>query len=149
MSIDALATDGPRDHVLRAPLPWRTDHLTECGRRSDDVATCITLDDLTARIKKHGKQRTAFTVCITCWNTSANAAQWETNPVGVIWREAQRAGIGSTNPSIRPEAVRLTHELRAIAALIAAHPEEFSDYLTGLRETTSLADHRRHRNSHR
>lgn len=111
----------PLDHVIRAPLPWRSEYLTECGRELSDVAAAITADQLAARIAEHGKQRTAFTVCITCWSTaSSHRETWETDPIAVLHRETQRAGATLVNPRTdRPGRVTLTAELRAIAALIA------------------------------
>ncbi|WP_102144322.1 hypothetical protein [Mycobacterium hubeiense] len=135
---------GPLDHIVRSGLPWRAERLTECGRSANDVASTITLDELKARIEQHGKRRTAFTVCITCWTTAAHAAQWEVNPIGVIGREAQRCGCNFVvDRSHKPEAQRFTAELHAIAALIEAHRDEFDGYITGLAETASLTERRR------
>lgn len=128
----------PRDHIVRSGLPWRAEQITECGRPTSDVASMITLDQLTARIREHGKQRTAFTVCMTCWNAAGHAARWEANPVGVIGREAQRCGF-VVDRSSRPEAQQFAAELRAIAALIEAHRAEFDGYILGLAETSDLA----------
>ena len=141
----------PLDHVIRAPLPWRSEHLTECGRVLSDVAAAITPAQLAARIAEHGKQRTAFTVCITCWSTaSSHRETWETDPIAVLHRETQRAGAALVNPRTdRPERVKLTAEFRAIAALIAEHRDEFDQYIAGLAETASLDAVRRERSAHR
>lgn len=122
-----------RDHILRAGLPWRDYELTECGREVADVATTITRDQFFERIKRLGKQRTAFTVCMTCASTAPNYLPWNEDPVSCLRREVQ---LWRGNE-------RMTGELRAIAALIAAHPDEFAGYLSGLAETVSLADRRR------
>jgi hypothetical protein len=102
-----------RDHVARPTLPWRTDRHTQCDRAADDVASVISVDELEARIQRDGHERTVETTCRTCWDTSRDAARWETNPIGVVAREAVRASIGSRDPSSRPEAVRFAGELRA------------------------------------
>lgn len=124
-------------------LPWRTDALTECGRRASDVTNVITLDDLDDRIRCHGHERSASTVCMTCWETSRTAARWETNPVHVIAREAVRAGLGDREPCAEPQAARFGNELRAIAALVDAHRDEFNDCLAALELTASITEHRR------
>ena len=136
-----------RDHVIRATLPWRSEQLTECGRALADVASFISRDDLIARVKADGKTRTAFTVCITCWSTASDrrTEKWETEPIAVIGREAERCGMGRTYASPTPDRERLTHELHAIAALVAAHRDEFDDYIAGLANTTNLDAVRRDR----
>jgi len=93
-----------RDHVARPTLPWRTDRHTQCGRTADDGSSVISVNDLQARIQRDGHERTVETICTTCWDTSRDAARWESNPIGVVAREAVRAGIGSREPSSRPEA---------------------------------------------
>lgn len=139
----------PLDHVIRAALPWRTGELTECGRELADVASAITNEQLLARIKEHGKQRTAFTVCITCWNTASSNRHdtWEVDPIGVIGREADRCGMYRIYVSQSPERDQLTAELRAIEALIAAHRDEFDQYIAGLAESVDLDAARRARKS--
>jgi hypothetical protein len=140
-----------RDHVVRSMLPWRLEPLTECGCRISDVENVIALDELDDRIERDGLEPTASTVCVMCWQTSRQSARWETNPIGVIAREAVRAGLGgsvradlgSREPSSRPEACRFGNELRAIAALIDAHRDEFDDYLAGLESTVNIRGGRR------
>jgi hypothetical protein len=146
LSTGEIMTDEPRDHVLRARLPWRSEEMTECGRPANDVASVITLEELQHRVKSLGRQRTAFTVCMTCWTTTGHASRWETSPIGVIGREAERCGLNFViDRSSRPEAIRFTSELRAIEALIAAHRDEFDQYLTALADAPNLADQRRKR----
>lgn len=130
----------PIDHVVRSSLPWRSESLTECGRGLNDVGSAITQQQLHERVKEYGAQRTAFTVCMTCWTTaSAHRETWESDPVALLYRETQRAGGALVSPrSDRPERVLLTAELRAIAALIEAHRDEFDQYIVGLAETASL-----------
>ncbi|MBF6302284.1 hypothetical protein IU459_32795 [Nocardia amamiensis] len=141
------ANQEPLDHVLRPSLPWRDEELTECGRPAVDVASAITADDLTARVKRIGQQRTAFTVCMTCAGRVEYSSTWERYPIAVLERELQRAGIHppGLSRSTKPEAARMTAELRAIAALIEAHREEFDGYLSGLDKTVDLGARRRRR----
>jgi hypothetical protein len=85
-----------RDHVVRSMLPWRLDPLTECGCQISDVENVIALDELDDRIERDGLQPTASTVCVMCWQTSRQPARWETNPIGVIAREAVERIHGGT-----------------------------------------------------
>lgn len=142
--------DEPLDHLLRASLPWRADRLTECGRPADTVASVITADELAARVRRDGKRRTAFTVCMTCADRAGYATTWEEHPIGVLYRELHRVGAHRpTGAPPNPDFETTTAELRAIAALVAAHRDEFDAYLAGLRTTVSLTDRRarRHRRS--
>jgi hypothetical protein len=66
--------------------------------------------------------------CMTCSQTAERWETWEKDPRKAVEREIQwecawRSGDRSE---------RLKDELRAIAALIAAHPEEFRELLTGM-----------------
>lgn len=131
--------DEPLDHIERACLPWRNDALTECGRPLADVKAWITRDAYIARLKEHGSRRTAFTVCQTCASCIQHTKTWQQSPAAVIQRESGKTGwFGETD-----EGKRLSRELRAIAALIEAHRDEFDDYLTGLDATINLADRAR------
>jgi len=125
-----------RDHVLRPPLPWRASQLTECGRDAADVASVIGRDQLADRLKRLGRQRTAFTVCMTCATTAQRWSTFEQDPVDALRREVY--GGSRTLDS-------LAAELRALAALAQAHPDEFEGFLAGLAETASLAEARRKR----
>jgi hypothetical protein len=53
--------------------------------------------------------------------------------------------MGRCYASQTPERERLTNELHAIAALVAAHRDEFDDFIAGLANTTSLDAARRDR----
>lgn len=118
-----------RDHVVREPLPWRDEQLTECGRELSDVASAISVAQLRKRLKECGQQRTAFTVCMTCYHHLHNG--WDVDPVSVIQQEGYRSGksmrsYASAAPINRPEQDRrLIFELHAIAKLVAAHRGEF------------------------
>lgn len=143
--------DEPRDHVIRENLPWRDEQLTECGRAANDVASTITREELRARVKKHGSQRTAFTVCMTCYNTVGHAPQWADNPTGVINRERgtspivyhkwEKDGNGS-HAQTGPHVDQISIELHAIAELIAAHRDEYDQRVTAARDS-ALFTHRR------
>lgn len=138
-------TEQPLDHVLRPNLPWRSDQVTECGRAATDVASVIDADELIERTKRHGQQRTVFTVCMTCWDRAKYAVTWDQYPIAVLDRELHRVGADPRISPRKPGADRMTAELRAITALIHAHRDEFDSYLTGLTETVDLAARRSRR----
>lgn len=122
------------DHITRPGLPWRAERLTECGRPADGVQT-ITADELRARVARLGKQRTAFTVCMTCAGRVGYSKPWAVAPELVLEREIQRR---------KPEEVlRLRRELAAVTALVEAHREEFDAMVDGLADTPSLTAYRR------
>lgn len=120
------------DHILRPDLPWRVADTTECGRSIQDVKSTINRDQFFARLKKHGQARTAFTVCMTCAQTSNRWRTFIQDPVDAMRREVYG---GRTEPQLHAE-------LRAMAALVAEHRDEFDGFIRGLQATTSLADHR-------
>lgn len=123
------------DHVERGPLPWRNVELTECGLPIGGHPV-ITRDSYLARLREWGKERTRFTVCRTCANTAANYKPWDEDPVSTMKREAERCGWFVRDDD---EGRNLfTRELRALAALAAAHEDEFRSYVEGLTETVSL-----------
>jgi hypothetical protein len=126
----------PVDHVIRPPLPWRGDSLTECGKPVDGNR-CITIEELTARLASLGHVRTVFTCCVTCCKTidRTRIHRWEDNPVGVMRRELERVGHG-------PRGDILRQELLAIAMLVDAHRDEFTELMAGLSDTTNLTARR-------
>lgn len=132
-------TDEPLAHIPRPMLPWRAEDfaLTECGKPLADVASVITLDDWKSRVKRDGKRRTSYSVCETCAHQAQRSRTFAQHPMEVLDRAVMRARRGNG------ELVRFQHELHAIAALIAAHPDEFTDYLDGLDHTVSLDERRR------
>jgi len=132
------------DHILRPALPWREDGLTECGRVVTEATAVVTADEVKARIKRIGQQRTAFTVCMTCAGRTSLSRTWQQDPIDVLYRELRRVSTGY-GINTGPAATRMTAELRAIAALIAAHRDEFDGYLSGLGDTVNLADARSRR----
>jgi hypothetical protein len=149
---------GPVDHIARLALPWRTEaEHTECGKRFDDVDNrLVTVDDVRARVARIGKQRAAFTVCMTCWDTVTRwAGAGGRDTLGAIEREIQGTQYarpphpGDRNPMkaqrMWARRQRLEAEIEALAALVEAHREEFDGYIAGRAEAVSLADRRRER----
>jgi len=145
-------TQERRDHVARDIVPWRpTARYTQCGRPAATVDSIITADELHARIHTHGQQRTAFTVCMTCWSTTdRHPATWHTNPAAVLVRELTRIRGYSTldTPPTDPDGIRANNELHAIAAILAAHQDEYDDYLAAADSAIDLASRRRQRTGH-
>lgn len=142
---------GPVDHITRAPLPWRTSvDLTECGKPTAELTgRLLTRDEAAARINRIGRQRAAFTLCMTCATTSdRHQGPAETDAVATVHRAMQSVrhayppGLTREQTPQWQERQRLNGELEAIAALIAVHREEFDGYLAGLRQTVSLAERR-------
>jgi hypothetical protein len=133
----------PLEHVLRALPPWRSAAETECGHNAAEFAAArlITRDQFVAKVNRQGKQRAAMSTCMTCWQTAQRHYDWAHSPSSVLAREVNKATywrVGEDEPLI-------DRELRAMAALIEAHRDEFDGYLAGLGETTSLAERRRMR----
>lgn len=118
----------PLDHVRRPDLPWRDGQRTECGRPAADFVSVISRDELMRRIKTDGMRRTAFTVCMTCMETSERWKTWVEDPVDVLSREFYSGR--------RDE--RLRDELLAIAALIEANREQFDEFMAGRAATVKL-----------
>ena len=130
------------EHVLRALPPWRTGAETECGRAASDTGRVISRDEFVAKVNRQGQQRAAMSTCMTCWQTAQRHHDWAHSPSSVLEREVNRAThwrkAGEEEPLI-------DRELRAIAALIDAHRDEFDGYLAGLGETLSLDELRARR----
>lgn len=122
----------PLAHVRRPDLPWRTSRMTECGRPTADVKKFIDRAEALELIAKHGKQRAAFLLCMMCLTTCKQYPAWEDDPT----RALQREFFGRADPA-------LDDELRALGALVAAHRDEFDDFMTGINDTIDLAARRR------
>lgn len=149
---------GPLDHISRRRLPWRTEaDLTECGKPIRELAgRVVTREEVERRVKQIGRQRTAFSTCMTCADTSN---RWTSDRRGsatsAVGREA--AAVEHIQPPhhysqdreraqvLWNRRQRFEAELEAIAALVAAHREEFDGYLAGVGDTVSLDDRRRTR----
>jgi hypothetical protein len=123
----------PVDHILRPRLPWRppTDPaVTECGYNAAKVST-LTREQFTARLKEYGRQRASLLTCMTCMQTSERHPTWEQDPRLAVAREVQWE-VQWWNASMPPRDTnghRLKDELTALAALAAAHPDEFQKLL--------------------
>lgn len=124
----------PLDHVRRPDLPWRASTTTECGRDSSEVKS-ISRDDLIARLRDWGSQRTSLHTCMTCWTTANNYQTFDQNPGQAMAREVR---YGESGPQI-------TAELRALAALAVKYKDEFDEFVAGLGEAANLAERRRQR----
>lgn len=133
-------------HVERPAPPWRTaPGRTECGLPIAGHPV-ITRAEFEAMVRRLGGQRASMFLCMTCWSSAGQWADWSTDPVQVVMRET----FGPR--SIREVMANRAHptfrdELRALAALVDAHRGEFDGYLAGLGDTASLdaARTRRHR----
>jgi hypothetical protein len=121
--------------VARARLPWSTrTGLTECGRKVVDVAAVISVEKFATKLAAQGKTRAAMTTCMTCWSRlQYRAGSWEKYPIEITRRDLERYD----------EKERITVELRALEALVEAHRQEYEDLVTGLQDTTDLAERRR------
>lgn len=129
--------DEPLQHVQRTPLPWRTEAKTECGRAVTEFASVLSRDEFFSKIKTQGKQRAAMSTCMTCLETASRHTTWGESPSSVMSRE-----IGTGMYDRNKGEKLIDHELRAVAALIAAHETEFHEYLQGLNQTVSLKERR-------
>lgn len=138
----------PLEHVMRPGPPWRPAELarTECGK---DIGALLALgrpvlsrEAVQKKIKDQGRQRAAFTTCMTCWDGVERWETWEENPVSAIGRETYGSYSGRYADKTNVHFRRFTDELLALAALAAAHPEEFEALLSGIGETVSLAERR-------
>lgn len=125
-----------REHVIRSVIPWRDEGpKTECGLPAGSYPS-VTRDEMVEKIRSQGKARASITSCMTCWQTSGRWPSWEENPAAVLNREVSRAAW-------RPEDNReINAELRALAALVAEHQQEFDGYIAGLAEAVDLQDKR-------
>jgi len=149
-----MPDDLPLEHVIRSRPPWRRGgDLTECGK---PVAgrPVITRDAFLAKVRAQGKQRSAMTTCMTCWDTASRHPSWDENPVASLVREARQFEWArfEDSPAMSgpgPKSISFRDELIAIAALIEAHPDEFDELLTGLRDTVRLDEARRNRRRRR
>lgn len=136
-------TEEPLAHIARPVPPWSSLELTECGRARSEMAKVIPIDEARSLIAKHGKQRAAFLLCMTC--TQRLTPAWDVDPISTLQKHLTR--VSWTRNAEDREA--LVVELRAIAAFIEAHREEFDGFVAGMADTASLADRRRARGRRR
>ena len=129
------------DHIARSVLPWRPEEsgLTECGLVAASFPT-ITREAYQARLMDLGQQRAALFTCWTCSDTVNRWRTWGENPVSAMQRETAKY-----SPYRSPgDYEDFRKELVAIAALIAAHREEFDAYIAGLGAVVNLDERRKH-----
>jgi hypothetical protein len=121
-------------HIERGMLPWWTHRLTECGRDPERYPTW-TRDQAVAEYDRLGPQQFSLVVCITCRDTANRHPDWDHNPISCINRHTEWVD----------DEPQVAAELRAIAALIDAHRDEFDQAVADHLTPTSLADKRRQR----
>ena len=125
----------PVDHVIRPRLPWRSPAepaITECGYDASKVKT-LTREEFAERVKKYGRQRTGLVTCMTCLQTAERRPTWDEDPRLAVAREAEwEAPWWGANGTQELNGHRLKDELLALAALAAAHSDEFHSLLAGL-----------------
>jgi hypothetical protein len=134
----------PVDHIERPRLPWRPESetaLTECGFEAVKVK-CLTRSEFFRRLKEYGEQRTAILTCMTCVQTARRWSTWEEDPRHALHREIEWEGCGAWRTD---RGNLLRDELRAIAMLIKAHPDEFKVLVNGLTGTIDFLEERRKR----
>jgi hypothetical protein len=117
------------DHIERPSLPWRTETRTECGRERADVESVLTRDEAMRKIKDQGQQRAALSTCMTCMTTASRYVEWASSPADVMAREVRGYSPHGEPP---PGIELLNRELRAVAALVEAHRDEFDGCIEGL-----------------
>lgn len=122
---------GRRSHILREAPPWRrldpaAQLRTECGKTAASdgkVLVAGTRAELLERVRVEGREVLAQ-VCKACRTKSDlhADASWQRNPGALIARDV--------DPSSPRGDDQLTRELHALAAIAAAHPEEFAALVT-------------------
>ena len=123
-----MTTKLPVEHIRRSSLPWWTADLTECGRLTVDMAVTIDRTAFEEKVKDQGVQRAMLTTCMTCAQTAERWPTWDADPTGRMGREfygRTREAMGS--------------ELRAIAALIMEHSDEYAELFAGIDDVVSLS----------
>lgn len=130
--------DEPLHHIERSRLPWHDERKTECGLDPSTMPTW-TRDEAIAQSRKLGRQRFSLFCCMTCAHTVERHATWDQDPASCLVRFAERNTLRRWGGYTENEdAARFAAELRAIAALIEAHRDEFDETVAGLLDTTSL-----------
>lgn len=127
----------PVDHILRPRLPWRSSDegaITECGYDATKVKTLSRIEFF-QREKELGKQRTAMVTCMTCSDTARRWGRWEDDPRLALQREIEwERGCHYWARARDDRGARLRDELTAIAALIEAHRDEFSELVAAIEQ---------------
>ena len=123
-------------HILRDPIPWRTERLSECGR---SVKSALTADEYIPHVMREpygvmAPNHPDFnliaplpgTVCATCRGRFATRFgrgmveplySWRNDPASIVRRGANRDEVNGTSD--------MALDLWAIADLVAAHADEF------------------------
>lgn len=139
--------DGPLDHLRRVMPPWWTGpELTECGRLATDVQSIVDRTALKAKFDRQGKQRAAFSTCMTCANLYQRPGSWERHPIDVLHRalEGSRYRLrGAGGEGEVTVAERMRRELLALGMLAAEHQEEFEGLVEAIGQTEDLDAARR------
>lgn len=113
---------GRKAHVYRTVPPWRqSPPLTQCGL-DPEGRWVLTIEEADAKWKREGSTRAAYTFCMTCTSRARSYSgawnSWQEDPVRLIDRD--EGG---------PHAGLAKRELHALAALAAAHPDQFAQLL--------------------
>lgn len=135
--------DEPLHHLARVGPPWlrEGEAMTECGRRVVDVAGPVdTWDEVAAFYRKHGRQRAAFVYCMTCTGGGVVRRQsWEKDAQEITLQWLSRSRYTRDgNRNAEPDRY-----LHALAALVAAHQDEFDAMVTPPEGVVDLASRRR------
>lgn len=115
-----LPLGGRKAHAYRENPPWRTaHHLTACGLEIlpdvDTVLSWAAFDQMVQAEKAAGAPFWESRVCVKCaWEPKSGRVTWADSPVLVVAKSPRRIAFA---------------ELRALAALAAAHPGEFAELL--------------------
>lgn len=127
-------------HVARVNPPWRKTRMTVCGRRENDVKAVVTFDEALAFIKKLGKTRASYSICMICAER-CNVRDWWKSPIATLTQ-------GKYNPfgnSVHAENNEFSNELRALGKLYEAHTQEFEELLSVISMGDELAEARKNR----
>lgn len=122
--------ESPLKHIRREVPPWEPKDRTVCSRSAADVVDIVTEAEARALVKKHGKQRAAFMLCMTCaGNFTPTFAD---NPVECVrdWASRLRRTGWPRDAQEAERETREAHLLRCLAALVEAHRTEFDEMLT-------------------
>jgi hypothetical protein len=136
--------DAPLDHLLRAMPPWWTGTaVTECGRPAADVKSVVERSAMKAKFDRLGKQRAAFSTCMTCAGLYSRAQSWEARPADVLARAIEGMRWREVGDQGDSAAQRMRRELLALGVLVEEHREEFEGLVAALEQTGDLDQARR------
>lgn len=108
-------------HISRPSLPWRASNLTRCGRPVAEMGEGRVISLTQARSLM--KRRDGGLVCLTCTRHLNDWPEWDANPSGLMHQYTRTGAWGPARDGW------INDDLRAIAALIERHRDEF-DALT-------------------